>query len=91
MIALIVVIIFVICGIIFGSVVGFLVVNKIVKRHLYILEKKHTVEYEMVADLDDPVQMETAEQCTDDSREEPFVENDIRNNKENSKYIDDDF
>jgi len=86
----IVVIIFVVCGLIFGTILTFLVVNKIVKRHLYILERMHSVDHEMVADLDNPVQMSTAEQYTDFHPDQPLIANEVRTTKTSPKIIDDD-
>jgi len=57
----IIVLIVVVCGVIFAAVVSFLIVNKILKRHLYLLEKRNKVEIEMVVDLDNPEQVAQAE------------------------------
>jgi len=53
----IVVLIVVLCGLIFAAFVSFMIMNKIIKRHLYLLERKEVVESEIVVDLDDPFQV----------------------------------
>jgi len=56
----VVVLLFVTVGIIVGAFITFVVVNKIVKRHLMQLENKARTAYEVVVDLDDPIQVNNA-------------------------------
>jgi len=57
---LIIVILIIVCGVIFGSVVSFLVINKIIRRHMHILQRKQTASENVVADLDDSSQVSQA-------------------------------
>jgi len=56
----VIVLIVVVCGTVFATFVTFMIMNKIIKRHLYLLERQQTVEVEMVVDLDDPDQVSRA-------------------------------
>jgi len=49
---LIVVIIFVAVGIAFAIFISFLVINKIIKRHLHIIKKKTSAAVQVVKDKD---------------------------------------
>jgi len=52
----VVVLLVVVCGVIFATFVAFMIVNKIIKNHLHLLERQQVVVSEQVADLDDPHQ-----------------------------------
>jgi hypothetical protein len=56
-ILLVILAIFVAIGIIFGSLVVFMLMNKVVRRQLAIMNRKDHTAYEVVADLDDPKQV----------------------------------
>jgi len=56
-IILVIVVAVIVCGVIFGSVIAFLVINKIIRRRMQILQKKYTAQENVVADLDDPLQV----------------------------------
>lgn len=62
---MIIVAIFVIIGVVFGSLLAFLVVNKITKRHLEILQRKSDAKKLVVANLDDRSQTDMADQQLD--------------------------
>jgi len=67
-VGLIIVLIVVLCGIIFATFMTFMVVNKIIKRHLHLLDRRQTVETEVVVDLDDPAQVAKAQDIKEDTR-----------------------
>jgi len=67
-IGIVVVLIVVLCGVVFATFMSFMVVNKIIKRHLHLLDRRQTVESEMVVDLDDPEQVTKAENFKEDPR-----------------------
>jgi len=56
-IVIVVVIIVVVCGVIFGGIIAFLLLNKIVRRHLHYLQKKQIAESVTVVDLDNAAQV----------------------------------
>jgi len=60
-VVIIIVIIFVIVGVVFGSIITFLLVNKVMKRHLTILEKQAYSKKYIVCDLDNPSEVQEAE------------------------------
>jgi len=57
---LIIVAIIVAIGIVVGAVLGFLIVSKIIKRHLVLLQRQADAKRLIVADLDDPHQVAQA-------------------------------
>jgi len=59
-IALIIVAIFIVIGTIVGSLIAFMVINKITKRHLDLLQRRADTQQLIVADLDDPAQVREA-------------------------------
>jgi len=67
-VGLIIVLIVVLCGVIFATFMAFMVVNKIIKRHLHLLDRRQTVEAEIVVDLDDPSQVAKAQDIKEDPR-----------------------
>jgi len=67
-IGIVVVLILILCGIVFAVFMTFMIVNKIIKRHLHMLDRQQTVESEMVVDLDDPDQVSKAEDLKTDPR-----------------------
>jgi len=67
-VGLVIVLIVVLCGIIFATFMTFMVVNKIIKRHLHLLDRRQTVETEVVVDLDDPSQVAKAQDIKEDTR-----------------------
>jgi len=60
-ILLVILAIFVAIGIVFGSLVVFMLMNKVVRRQLAIMDRKDHTAYELVADLDDPKQVGEAQ------------------------------
>jgi len=60
-IVLIIVAVFVLIGIIFGTILTVLVVNKIIKRHVNLLERQANARTFMVADLNNPAQVAEAD------------------------------
>jgi len=64
-IVIIIVAVFVIIGIVFGSIITFLIVNKVMKRHLTILEKQAFSKKYFVCNLDDPNEVQEADNCND--------------------------
>jgi len=57
-IILIVVIIAIICGIIFTVFVSFMIMNKIIKRHIHILQRQALTKVERIRDRDQKVPVE---------------------------------
>jgi len=60
-ILLVIIIIIVICGVIAGAILAFMIVNKVIKRHIHLLAQQAQASYAMVADLDDPSQVNRAQ------------------------------
>jgi len=60
-IILIIIAVFVLVGIIFGTLLTVLVVNKIIKRHVSLLERQANARTFMVADLNNPAQVAEAD------------------------------
>jgi len=59
-IIIVVVILVVVCGVIFGGIIAFLLVNKVLRRHLHFLQKKQEADTNMIVDLDNPQQLAQA-------------------------------
>jgi len=64
-IALIIVAIFAVIGVIFGAFLLFVLVNKVAKRQLELMDRRAKTVYEIVADLDDPKQVAEAAASAD--------------------------
>jgi len=80
----VIVLIVVVCGVAFAAFVSFMIMNKIIKRHLYLLEKQQVAESEMVVDLDDLSQVSKAGQQTQEGfipkqEKQPLILNDAYN------------
>jgi len=60
-IILIIIAVFVLVGIIFGTILTVLVVNKIVRRHINLLERQANARTFIVADLNNPAQVAEAD------------------------------
>jgi len=56
----IVLIILVAIGVIFGSIVVFMIMNKVIRKQMQLLERSSQIGYVLVADLDDPDQVSKA-------------------------------
>jgi len=56
----VIIIVLVTIGVIFGSIVVFMVMNKVIRRQMLILDRRSRVGYVLVADLDDPEQVKKA-------------------------------
>jgi len=80
----VIVLIVVVCGVAFAAFVSFMIMNKIIKRHLYLLEKQQVAESEMVVDLEDLSQVSKASQQTQEGflpkqEKQPLILNDAYN------------
>jgi len=73
-IVIVVVVIFVVIGVFFGSMIAFLLVNKVMKRHLQLLEKQASAKKFSVVNLDDPEQVRLSEAQERDGQLTQFVE-----------------
>jgi hypothetical protein len=59
-ILIVILVVLVTIGIIFGSIVVFMLMNKVIRKQMSILDRKSQVGYVLVADLDDPDQVAQA-------------------------------
>lgn len=73
-IVIIIVVIFIVIGVFFGSIIAFLLVNKIMKRHLQLLEKQANARKFTVVNLDDPQQVQLSEHQEREGQLTQFVE-----------------
>jgi len=73
-IVIIVVLVFVIIGVVVGSLIIFLLANKIMKRHLTLLERQAHTQKLIVCNLDDPAEVNEAEEQERDGLLIPFSE-----------------
>jgi len=60
-IVLIIIAIFILVGVIFGAILSFMVMGKIIKRHMSLLERRANARTYMVVDLNNPAQVEEAD------------------------------
>jgi len=58
---LIVIAIFILVGVIFGAILSFMIMGKIIKRHMSLLERRANARTYMVADLNNPAQVAEAD------------------------------
>jgi len=73
-IIVVVIVVIVVCGVVFGGIIAFLLVNKILRRHLHYLQKKEEADASIIVDLDDPQQIANAIRGdTDEDDDSPTI------------------
>jgi len=65
---LIIIAVFVLIGVIFGTILSFMVMGKIIKRHMNLLERQATARCSVVADLRNPAQVAEADRQLSEGR-----------------------